>query len=290
VRTIKKQVTRRVLDLLAKVAEERPAEYLEFWQKFGVVIKEGLHFDPSHADKIAALLRYESSADAGFLSLAEYVKRMPEGQTKIYYAQGPSKALLAGTPHLEALKAQGYDVLFMTQSIDQWALEGLREFDGKPLVDAMREDTAESETKKSSDTLDDAAKARQADLAPLLARCKAVLEAHVSDVRISDRLTDSPACLVIPRGGIPAHIERLLRTHQEDLPEQKRILELNAKHPIVLRMQQEYARSADSETLSEWIELLHDQALVAEGSPLPDPVRFSKRVVALMQNSAPPAA
>jgi molecular chaperone HtpG len=289
VRTIKKQVIRRVLDMLTKLASDRNDEYLEFWGKFGPVIKEGLHFDASYADKIAPLLRYESSADQGLTSLADYVKRMKEGQTKIYYAQGPSKALLLASPLLESLKRRGYEVLFMTHGIDQWAIEGLREFDGKQLVDAMQENADEDEKDDGKDeeatkAKDEATKALDA----LLKRAKEVLSAQVSDVRVSDRLTDSPACLVVPRGGLPAHIERLLRAHQQDLPEQKRILEVNPSHPLIERMNVELTKSPESAQLSEWIELLFDQALLVEGSPLPDPSRFTKRLVALMQSS--PAA
>lgn len=289
VRTIKKQVIRRVLDLLNKLQAEKPEEYLDFWQKFGVVLKEGLHFDATHADKIAPLLRYDSSLSKGLTSLAEYVKRMPEGQTKIYYAQGPSNALLAASPHLESLKKRGYEVLFMTHGIDQWAIEGLREFEGKQLVDAMQEHAVESDKGDAeADSSDDDKPSSESSEAAkaienLLARAKTVLESQVSDVRASERLTDSPACLVVPRGGLPAHIERLLRVHQSDLPEQKRILELNPSHPLVLRMKEEFDKQADSPRLTEWIELLYDQALLIEGSPLPDPARFSKRLVALMQ-------
>ncbi len=291
VRTIKKQVIRRVLDLLAKIAGEREADYLDFWQKFGPVLKEGLHFDASYADKIAPLLRYESSAGAdtvkGLTSLADYVKRMPQGQSKLYYALGPSKALLDSSPQLEALKKRGFEVLYMTHGIDQWAIEGLPEFDGKKLVDAMQEDTgdAAAETKSEAADADKAAAKDKThpELAPLLARCKEVLSEQVSDVRASERLTDSPACLVIPKGGLPAHIERLIRSHQHDLPEQKRILELNPIHPLVLQMKAAQENAADSAQLTEWIELLYDQALLVEGSPLPDPGRFAKRLSALMQ-------
>jgi len=289
VRTIKKQVIRRVLDMLAKLANEKNDEYLEFWGKFGPVIKEGLHFDASYADKIAPLLRYESSADQGLTSLADYVKRMKEGQTKIYYAQGPSKALLLASPLLESLKRRGYEVLFMTHGIDQWAIEGLREFEGKQLVDATQESVGEDDEKdekneEATKAKDEATKALDA----LLKRSKEVLSAQVSDVRVSERLTDSPACLVVPRGGLPAHIERLLRAHQQDLPEQKRILEINPSHPLIERLNTELGKNPESPQLSEWIELLFDQALLVEGSPLPDPARFSKRLVALMQ-SAPAA-
>jgi molecular chaperone HtpG len=287
VRTIRKQVTRRVLDLLAKLAQEREADYLELWKQFGHVLKEGLHFDSQHADKIAPLLRYESSKIDGFTSLAGYVERMPEGQDKIYYAQGVSKALVAGSPHLEALHQRGYEVLYMTHGIDQWAVEGLREFQGKALCDAMHEDaTHQASAPDEKSQADASAAAAGGELAPLLVTMKSLLAQYVSDVRASERLTDSPACLVIPKGGVPAHIERLLRAHEASLPEQKRILELNPKHALVERMLAEHVENPSSQRLTEWIELIYDQALLAEGSPLPDPQRFSKRFVALMQAAA----
>jgi molecular chaperone HtpG len=199
---------------------------------------------------------------------------------------------LAASPHLESLKKRGYEVLFMTHGIDQWAIEGLREFEGKQLVDAMQEDASASDKSEAKQDGDGAPEDKPAEsdasakvLEGLLARAKTVLESEVSDVRVSERLTDSPACLVVPRGGLPAHIERLLRAHQQDLPVQKRILELNPTHPLVLRMKEELDKQADSPRLTEWIELLYDQALLIEGSPLPDPARFSKRLVALMQGA-----
>jgi molecular chaperone HtpG len=208
---------------------------------------------------------------------------MKEGQGKIYYALGPSKALLAGSPHLEAIKARGFEVLYLTHNIDQWAIEGLPEFEGTPLADAMREDVGEDKPAQDGEAKQEPP---APELEPLLSRAKQVLETYVSDVRASQRLTDSPACLVTPQGGVPAHIERLLRAHQQDLPEQKRILELNPKHAIVQRMQAEHGKAPDSERVREWLELLYDQALLAEGSPLPDPQRFTRRVVALMQDAA----
>jgi molecular chaperone HtpG len=283
VRTIRKQVTRRVLDLLAEVAEQRKDEYLEFFRRFGAVLKEGLHFDPSYKDKLGKLLRYETSRGEGLISLDEYVARMAQGQDKIYYALGQSRALLDHSPHLEALKQRGYEVLFMTDGIDQWAVEGLGgEYDGKALVNAMEGDLKLDGAAAAEG--DEAAKAEDAsELGTLLARCKEVLDAYVSEVRLSPRLTDSPVCLVMQKGGVPAHIERMLRSYQQDLPVQKRILELNPKHPLIAKLKSEHDRDARSERLQEWIEMLYDQALLSEGSPLPDPARFAARVASLMQ-------
>jgi molecular chaperone HtpG len=286
VRTIKKQVTRRVLDVLGEIAEQRSDDYLDFWRKFGPIVKEGLHFDPIHKDKLGKLMRYETSKGEGLTSLDQYVARMPEGQTSIYYAIGPSVAMLSHSPTLEALKSRGYEVLFMTDGVDQWAVEGLREYEGKPLVNAMEADLKlDGKDKPSEDgDAEEASKAPDAgDLAPLLERCKEILGEFISEVRVSERLTDSPVCLVLPKGGVPAHIERMLRAYQQDLPAQKRILELNPKHGLIARLKDEFTRDAKSTKVSEWVEMLYDQALLTEGSPLPDPARFAARVATLMQ-------
>ena len=291
VRTIKKQVSRRVLDLLVDLAEKNDSEYLDFFAKFGPVLKEGLHFDPSYKDKLQKLVRYESTRGEGLRSLAQYVENMQPGQKAIYYAIGPSKALLEHSPQLEGLRGKGYEILLMTDGVDQWAVEGLGELEGKPFVNAMEEGLSldgEAPSKDDDDKDEDSKPAQKdpGELGPLLERCKQILEGSVGEVRLSERLTDSPVCLVQPKGGLPAHIERLMRAHQADLPEQKRILELNAKHPLIARMQAEHARDAISPKLQEWVEMLYDQALLSEGSPLPDPIRFASRVAALMQSAS----
>lgn len=295
VRTIRKQVVRRVLDLLAKKAGDSPDEYLDFWRVFGPVIKEGLHYDPEQNEKISKLLRYESTADQGLTSLPDYVKRMPEGQNSIYYAIGTSRDIVANSPHLEGLKKKGYEVLLMTDAVDQWAVESLQKFEDKPLVNAMREDLKleQSEEKAGDTSADKEPKDKQVkekseaeiQLKPLIERCKEVLSDHVSEVRVSQRLTDSPACLVIPKGGLPAHIERLLRATQRGIPETKRILELNPIHPLVKRLLDIQKSDSTSEKLKEWIELIYDQALLIEGSPIPDPQRFATRMTQLLQTA-----
>jgi molecular chaperone HtpG len=283
VRTIKKQVIRRVLDLLLDVAENKPEEYGAFWGKFGAVLKEGLHFDPSHKDKLGKLVRYESTrttTEAQYVSLDEYVKRMPLAQPAIYYAVGATRALLDKSPQLEALKKRGFEILLMTDGVDQFALDSLTEWEGKPFVNATEADL----DIKDEDGEDP--KAPEGDFAPLLTRAKDVLSEHVSEVRVSKRLTDSPSCLVIPKGGLPPHIERLIRAQRGgELPQQKRILELNPTHPVVMRLQADATGDAASEKLGEAIEMLYDQALLAEGSPLPDPSRFVARVTALMERA-----
>jgi molecular chaperone HtpG len=293
VQTIKKQVIRRVLDALTKLAEDKPDDYAEFWRKFGAVLKEGLHVDPAAKDRIAKLLRYETStSDGALVSLADYVARMKDGQAKIYYALGPNRSMLASSPHLEGLKARGYEVLFMTDGVDQWAVDGLGGYDGKALAHAMEEGLDLDEGKAPDPGAADSGDAKESasgtdagasgEFASLCTRCQEVLDAHVSEVRMSRRLTDSPACLVVPKGGLAAHLERMIRAYQKDLPVQKRILELNPTHPLVVRLRDAHAKDAASAGVRESIEMLYDQALLSEGSPLPDPARFAARVTALM--------
>merc|ERR1711916_341123 len=199
---------------------------------------------------------------------------------------GPTSQMLAASPHLEALKKRGYEVLYLTDGVDQWAVEGLQEFDGKKLINAMEDDFKLDEADKDSEAEKSEASDEQTkEFASFIERCKEVLDAHVGEVKVSQRLTDSPVCLVMPKGGMPAHLERLLRAHQNDLPSQKRILEINPQHPLLQRLREKLEAEPQSEQVKEWIELLFDQALVSEGSPLPDPARFAQRMTTLMQSA-----
>jgi len=286
VKTIRKQVIKRVLDLLVKVAKDKPEDYAVIWEKFGGVIKEGLHFDPDQKEKLAKLVRYESTANQGLVSLADYASRMPEGQTSIYYAVGASRAMLAASPHLEGLRKRGYEVLLMTDPVDQWAVAGLESFEGKSLVSAMDEDL-KFDAPSTDDTKDEA-KPDRSNLDGLIERFKRVLSDAVGEVRVSDRLTDSAVCLVTPKGGLPAHIERLLRATQGDMgmPEQKRILELNPDHALIKRLAEVDKTAGHDEKLDAWIALLFDQALLTEGSPVNDPAKFASRMTELLVDAA----
>jgi molecular chaperone HtpG len=283
VRIIKKQVVKQVLDLLEEIAEKRPDDYLSLWKAYGAVLKEGLHFDPEYKDRLSKLLRYESSTQEGVTSLTDYVKRMPEGQKAIYYIYGPSRRTVSSSPHLESLKARGYEVLYMIDTVDEWAVRALEEFEGKPLTSVMDE-KLDLEPRSDEEKKDEPA---SPDLDALIARFKTVLGEHVSEVRTSDRLTDSPSCLVVPDGGLGPYIERILRMQQGmDMPMTKRILELNGKHPLIRALVAMHAKDAESKEVSDFIELVYDQALLSEGSPLEDPHRVAKRLTQLMQWSA----
>lgn len=286
VRAIRKQLVKRTLDLIEEVARDRPEDYERFWREFGAVLKEGIVTDSEQRERLARLARWESSRDAGLTSLQDYVARMPEGQKAIYYVFGESRAALASSPHLEALRARGYEVLYMTDPVDEFAADALREYEGRPLVSAMRADLKlEGEPGKRAE-----ADAQQSELAPLLARIKNVLGDKVKDVRPSDRLTDSPCCLVVPEGAHHAYMERLLRANGRTVSPAPRTLEVNARHPLIEALRTLHTKAPDSPRVAEWIEMLYDQALLTEGSRVEDPNRFARRVVALMAQAATAAA
>jgi molecular chaperone HtpG len=281
-RTIKKQLVKATLDVLDGLATDKLEDYKSFWGNFGVLLKEGLAVDFEHRERLAKLMRYESSRGEGLTSLADYVARMPEGQEAIYFVLGESTKAIESSPHLEELKRRGYEVLFMTDAVDEWAAEGLREFSGKKLVSAMRAELKLNETAEQKKEKED----KSVQLRPLLDKMKSVLSSSVEDVRVSDRLTDSPCCLVLHGGGPHAFVDRLLRERGKDVPRAKRILEVNASHPVIQTLASLVEKDPSSERLRDWIEVLHDQALLTEGSALEDPNRFAKRVTALMTEAA----
>ena len=198
VRVIQKQIVKQVLDLLAEIAKEDAARYATFWTAFGKVLKEGLHFDPDQKDRIAPLLRYESSQDSGLVSLAEYKARMKEGQKAIYYVLSESRALAERSPHTESLRKRGYEVLYMTDAVDSFAVESLDEVGGVKLESATSTDLSLEE-----DGAAEKAAERAESLKDLREHLRRKLQDQVSEVRVSTRLTDSPACLVMPEGPRP---------------------------------------------------------------------------------------
>jgi molecular chaperone HtpG len=282
VQAIRKHVVKKTLDMLEKLAKDKPEDYRKFWEGFGPVLKEGLALETEHREKLGTLLRYESSREEGLTSLADYVARMKEGQEAIYYVFGETRKAVVDSPHLEALKKRGYEVLYMTDPVDEWSAQGLRDFQGKPLVSAMHADLKLKETEEEKKEKEQRAKG----LGPLAERMKDVLKEHVREVRASDRLTDSPCCLVVPEGGSHAFVERLLRERGRSVPRMKRILEVNPKHPVVEHLRALHEKDAGSALVAEWVELLYDQALLTEGSSVEDPNRFARRVATLMAQVA----
>jgi molecular chaperone HtpG len=275
-KTIKKQVTKRVLDLLDETAKDKPEDYKAVWSAFGRVLKEGLAVDFEWKERVAKLTRWPSTAGEELVSLDDYVSRMKEGQEAIYYVTGESRDALSGSPHLEALHARDFEVLLMTDPVDTWAAEGLAEYGGKKLVNAMRADVKlpeEEEEKK---------KEAGKELEPLVTAAKKVLEGRVREVAVSSRLRESPACLVLAGSAMPAHLEKLLARSGKEPPKGQRNLELNPTHPAVKALAALAAKDASDPKLADWVTLLYEQSLISEGSPVDDPNGFARRVTALL--------
>ncbi|MCX4243408.1 molecular chaperone HtpG [Paraliomyxa miuraensis] len=292
---IRRQLTRKVLKLLEDTATDEPENYARLWEEFGVFIKEGLHTDNAHREQITGLLRFASTgSDGKLVSLHEYVEAMPEGQEAIYYITGDSTAALARSPHLEAVRARGYAVLLMTDAVDEWVVQDLREHEGKPLRSVTQGGDL-GLSKDANETKDgDEPSAEASDIDPLLRVAKQVLGDRVKEVRASSRLTDSTACLVDDEGGLSRNMERILRMANRDVPTRPRILELNPGHAFVRAANElaaaslEAAPEAGSEPpqpLRTWVELLHDQANLAEGT-VADPAGVVLRIQSLLDRVA----
>jgi molecular chaperone HtpG len=264
---------KRVLDVLDDLATNRKEKYASFWKEFGRVMKEGVGEDASNRERIAKLLRFSSTHDdeeAETVSLADYVARMKEGQDKIYYVSAESFLAAKGSPHLEIFRKRGIEALLLHDRVDEWLVANLTQYEGRPLVSVARGaldlgkiKTGEAEEKEGE---------RQVgEHAELLRKLKAALGDRVKDVRISERLTHSPSCLVADEHDMGGNLARILKAAGQKVPQSRPILEVNPGHAIVQRLKPDDARLAD------WASLLFDQALLAEGGQLDDPAGFVKR-------------
>ena len=279
--TIRSGCTKKVLTLLESLANSDEAadkeKYATFWKAFGKVLKEGVGEDFANKEKIAGLLRFASTlADSSdeTVSLADYIGRMKEGQDKIYFVTAESFNAAKNSPHLEVFRKKGIEVLLLTDRVDEWVTGNLTEFDGKQLVSVARggldlgalEDEAEKqETEKAAD-----------EYKELLDKMKLSLGERVKDVKVTLRLTDSPACLVADEHDVGMNLARILKAAGQNAPESKPILEINPKHPAVLRLKHE------DQSFDDWAVVLFEQALLAEGGTLDDPATFVKRINQLM--------
>ena len=277
---IRAAAVKRVLGRLDELADKQPEQYATFWEEFGRVVKEGVSEDPANKDRIARLLRFTSTRaeTAGqTVALADYAARMPEGQEAIYYITADSLAAARNSPHLEIFRKKGIEVLLLHDRIDEWVAAHLTEFDGKPLQSVAKGDLdlgklADSESDaEQKDKLED-------EFKPVLERIRKALEGRANEVRITYRLTESPACLVGDKDGISTNLERMLRAAGQDVPNVPLALEINPTHPIVERLKAE----TDETRFADWSRILFDQALLAEGGRLDDPAAFVKRLNALM--------
>jgi len=282
---IRKNLVKKVLGNLKEMLEKDREKYLKFWQAFGPVLKEGIHYDFDNQEALKELLLFASTKGDELTTLKEYCSRMSEDQKEIFYITGSSREMLANSPHLEALKTKGYEVLLMTDPVDEWVLQGLTPYDEKPLKSVAKGDVSllnEDEKKEAEEKL----KADEEQYASLLTFLKNTLKEKIKDAKLSSRLTDSAVCLVADEHDMSASMERLLRAAGQDVPETKRILEVNPQHELVKVMFNLYKENPSDPQLTEYSELLLDQALLTEGSPLADPVKFSKLVTKLMVKAA----
>jgi molecular chaperone HtpG len=283
IRKIQKNLVTKILGTLAEMKEKTADDYLKFYKEFGPVLKEGLHFDFANKEKLQDLVIFESSrTETGkYVSLKEYVERMPETQKEIYFITGMSRSAVENSPHLEICRKKDFEVLFMTDPIDEWVVQSLTEYEGKKLKSVLKGEleTDTEEEKKEKETKKEEAKKQYLGILEFI---KDKLADKVKEVRLSSRLTDSACCLVADEYGLDANMERLLKAMNQDVPESKRILELNPDHPIMQVLNRMYEQDKGNQKLTDFCELLFDQALLTEGSPIQDPLRFTKLISELM--------
>lgn len=265
IQLIRKRLVRKVLSTIGALQSEHPEKYATFWRELGLAFKEGLLEDPDNREQILGLCSFASTRDPEQLTtLAAYKERMPEGQDRIHYATGETRAAVERSPHLEALRAKGQEVLLLTDPVDQVWVDVVTEFDGVPLASVAQ---GESEA-------DDLPAEERDRFAGLLTWLGDVLADDVREVRLTGRLTTSPACLVGDSGDMSPTLEKLYRAMGQELPHVKRILELNPGHPLVDALRAVHAEHPEDAALPGTARLLHDMALLAEGGDLADPARF----------------
>ncbi len=276
---------KKIISMLEKMASDEPEQYKTFWAEFGQVMKEAPAEDFSNREQVAKLYRYASTkqdSDEQIVSLDEYIDRMQPGQDKIYYVTADGFAAAKNSPHLEIFSKKDIEVLLMHDRVDEWTMSHLHEYEGKQFVSVAKGDLdlsgvgSEEEKEKQKETEENAQ--------PLVERVKTALGDKVEDVRVSQRLTTSPACLVLGEHEMALHLQQLMRQAGQAVPESKPVLEINPEHPLLEKFDQE----PDDEKFSEWAQLLFDQAVLAEGGQLDDAAGFVRRMntifVELSQN------
>lgn len=277
VKAIREGSVKKVLGLLEDMASNEAEKYAIFWGEFGQVLKEGMGDDPANKDRIAKLLRFastQSEGEAQTVSLADYLGRMKEGQEKIYYVTADTYSAAKFSPHLEVFKKKGVEVLLLCDRVDEWMLSYLQEFEGKELQSCAKggldlgalEDEQDKETKKKVED----------EFKDVLKKVEDLLKDRIKEARVTLRLTDSPACIVADEAGMSEHLKRMLKQAGQNAPDTKPILELNPEHPFIQRLK------IESNHFDEWVNVLFDQAVLAEGGQLEDPAGFVRRLNMLL--------
>jgi molecular chaperone HtpG len=272
--TIRKANVKRVLSELEKMSKKDPEKYSEFWSEFGMVMKEGIVEDFANKDKIASLLRFTSTQSSGNdqdVSLADYVSRMKDDQKYIYYVTAESYQAAKGSPHLEIFKKKDIEVLLLSDRVDEWLASNFGEFEGKSLRSIAKGDLEDLDTKEDKKKKEKVAK----DFKDVISKVKEILDSQVKDVKISNRLNESPSCLVADENEMGGNMERILKSLGQDVPETKPILEINPTHPLVERLK--------NKVDEDLVKVLFDQAILSEGGQLKDPGEFVKRMNSLIK-------
>ena len=275
---IRSALTKRVLDMLSKMANKQPDDYIRFWDTFGAVLKEGPAEDFTNREKIADLLLFATTRDdeaSQRISLKQYVEAMKDDQQSIYYVVAENHATAKNSPHIEALRKQGVEVLLLSDRVDEWLMSHLAEYDGKPLRDVAKGEWDESaDDEDAKQALEAAEKASES----LIERMQGVLSERVAGIRPTTRLTSSPACLTVAEHEMGAQMRRIMEAAGQEMPETKPTMEINVEHPLLQRLDQE----SDEERFADLAQILLDQAALAEGSVLEDPATYVARLNKLL--------
>ncbi|HYO13140.1 MAG TPA: molecular chaperone HtpG [Thermoanaerobaculia bacterium] len=279
---IRKGLTKKLLDTFSEMKEKENDTYLKFWAEFGRAIKEGVSADYENKERLLELLLFHSSHDPEKLTtLKDYVSRMKEDQKEIFYLSGESREQVENSPHLEAFKEKGIEVLYLVDTVDELLTQSLHEYDGKRLKDVGKGTVnlgGEEEKKKTEEEL----KAKEEELKPLLDHLQKKLDANVKQVRLTNRLTASPVCLVGAEHDYTPQLEKLLQKGKGGGPKQRRIMELNPNHDILAKLRERFDANQEDPVIDDYAHLLFGYGLIAERGELPDPVRFNRAVADLM--------
>ncbi|MEH1056688.1 molecular chaperone HtpG [Micromonospora sp. CPCC 206171] len=276
IQIVRRRLVRKVLATVKEMRTEHADRYRTFWSEFGRVVKEGLLEDPDNQQAILDIVSVASTHDATEpTTLREYVERMKDGQEEIYYATGETRAMLENSPHMEAFRAKGYEVLLLTDPVDEVWVERVAQFDGRPLR-SIAKGEVDLDTEQERQEAETERERQTKEYAALLAFLGGALADSVKEVRLSSRLTTSPACVVGDAHDITPTLEKMYRAMGQEVPKVKRILELNPTHPLVTGLRVAHEQGGDSAALTETAELLYGMALLAEGGDLADPARFAR--------------
>jgi len=283
-----KALVSKILGKLAEMAENDPTKYKDFWKSFGAVLKEGLYNDYENREKLLELARFQSSMgddDGDVVSLKQYVSRMREDQKDIYYITAESRAVAEKSPHLEIFKAKSIEVLYLVDPVDEWifGMGSIGNYDGKQLKSITKGDLDLGNLGKEEA---EKRKAAESELKGISAYIKEILADSIEDVRVTSRLKDSPACLVAGDQAVGAHFEKMMKAMGQAVPVSKRILEINADHPIIKNLNTRYGKAPGDPELADWVRLLYDGAIIAEGRPAADPAAYMKRVNAMLEKAS----